>query len=648
MIVRRWLLLACVPAFVVPASARADIGATGPEFQVNTYTTSYQSAPGVCRGANGDFVVTWQGAPDPSTAVAAQRFAADGTRRGTEFVVNTYTTLNQDDPAVCCDAAGNFVVAWESFQQDGDVDGIFAQRWAADGNPQGTEFRVSVWTTGDQFDPTICCDPTGAFVVGWSDSARDGNGFGVFARRFASDGTPQAPEFQVNTFTTGAQTGVDVACDPAGGFAVAWTSAHEGSGLGVFAQRYSSDGAVGTEFQVNAYTTMNQERPALCTGPNGELTIAWQSIGQDGSVGTVVARRFGSGGTPASDEFQVNTYTSGPQFGPDVECDGAGDFTVAWSSYAQDGALTAVVGRRYGSAGTPLGPEFIVNTYTTGYQNQPAVAADRDGDFVVAWASQQDGGMYGIFAQRFADPCGDGVVGAGEACDDGSRIDGPCCAASCQFAAAGTPCESDGVGCTDDACSADVCTHTARLAACPACRLCDPTADCVAGPRPDCRRPTKSRKASLALTNKTNDRRDALAFTWQKGAATALADFGTPTAAGDYTLCVFDRANGADRLVLESRVPAGGGWKARGKKGFVYRSRTGAVDGITRVDLKPGAAGKAQFAVQGKGVNLGLPVLGLAPPVTAQLESGERATCFGAELASPSRNTGATFRARGQ
>jgi CheY-like chemotaxis protein len=48
------------------------------------------------------------------------------------------------------------------------------------------------------------------------------------------------------------------------------------------------------------------------------------------------------------------------------------------------------------------GPEFQVNTYTTGIQRYPAVAMADSGDFVVVWHSRdQDGSGWGIFGQRF-------------------------------------------------------------------------------------------------------------------------------------------------------------------------------------------------------------------------------------------------------
>jgi hypothetical protein len=52
-----------------------------------------------------------------------------------------------------------------------------------------------------------------------------------------------------------------------------------------------------------------------------------------------------------------------------------------------------------------VGSEFLVNTYTTGSQDDPSVAMTRSGDFVVAWdgAPGQDGSGYGVFAQRYDD-----------------------------------------------------------------------------------------------------------------------------------------------------------------------------------------------------------------------------------------------------
>ena len=55
-----------------------------------------------------------------------------------------------------------------------------------------------------------------------------------------------------------------------------------------------------------------------------------------------------------------------------------------------------------GPPGTPAGPEWVVNSYTTCDQVLPSVAAAATGAFVVVWeSSQQDGHGWGVFGQRY-------------------------------------------------------------------------------------------------------------------------------------------------------------------------------------------------------------------------------------------------------
>ena len=86
-----------------------------------------------------------------------------------------------------------------------------------------------------------------------------------------------------------------------------------------------------------------------------------------------------------------------------MAADGSGNFVVAWDSLFEDGSERGVFGTRFNSAGSPVGGEFQVNTFTTGDQIGPAVAAGAAGDFVVAWNSKyQDGSTYGVFGQRLS------------------------------------------------------------------------------------------------------------------------------------------------------------------------------------------------------------------------------------------------------
>ena len=140
---------------------------------------------------------------------------------GGEFQVNTYTTGFQSFPAIASDRNGGFVVVWESNGQDGDQGGIFGQRYDSSGSKVGPEFAVNSSSTGSQQNPSIAMAKSGRFVVTWE--LYQFLSSDVFARRFASDGTPLGDDFQVNTYTTGEQHEPAVAMDDAEDFVVVWT-----------------------------------------------------------------------------------------------------------------------------------------------------------------------------------------------------------------------------------------------------------------------------------------------------------------------------------------------------------------------------------------------------------------------------------------
>src|SRR5688572_13600177 len=117
----------------------------GPEVQVNSFPNGGQSAPVMAMDADEDYVVAWQSYAQDGVAsgIYAQRFSAAGVPQGGEFRVNTDTSLNEIQPAVAMDADGDFVVTWSrgysSYNYDVAYD-VRAQRYNAAGVPQGTEF----------------------------------------------------------------------------------------------------------------------------------------------------------------------------------------------------------------------------------------------------------------------------------------------------------------------------------------------------------------------------------------------------------------------------------------------------------------------------------------------------------------------------
>jgi hypothetical protein len=389
---------------LVPCLALGQV-LVGPEFQVNSFTPSFQGSPSVASDANGNFVVVWISAyqDGQGTGVFGQRHDAVGGRIGGEFLVNTYTTASQSRPSVAADPLGRFMVVWQNPDEPGlFATDVFARHYDGYGTPGFSDFRVNTYTTGVQTQPAIAASGNGSFAVVWVSHGQYGSGSApLIGRVYDAFGTPRTGEFPISPGTR-PQVSPTVAGDADGNFVVVWAIFEGGAaGHDLFGQRFNSfGGAITAEFPVNSFTTGDQWAPAVTSVQGGNFVVFWQ--GQDGDGYGVFGQLFLASGLQYGDQFQVNVYTTGNQGQPVVASDADGNFVVAWESRGQDGSYIGVFARRYDASGAP-GNEFRVNSFTTDSQYHPTIASTSSAQFVVAWQTRnQDGSDYGIFGQRFS------------------------------------------------------------------------------------------------------------------------------------------------------------------------------------------------------------------------------------------------------
>ena len=380
----------------------APLAPQGDDFQVNTYTTGIQSLPSANWFDEG-FVVTWTSTralgDTDSTSVQGQRFASDGTPLGNQFQINDFTTGAQSQTEVATWPDGRFVVVWESGPQpDRDIRGRLFQ---ADGSPNGGEFQINTYTSGAQYQAQVAVADDETFVVIWTSEGSvgpDGDQTSVQGHRFDASGGTLGSQFQVNTYTTANQFEPAVETLADSDFVVTWIS--EGSptftNYNNRLQRFASDGhPVGVEFQVSTtpYDTYGVD---VSASSDGAFVIAWASYVSPGPTTTyfdIFARQFDSGGAAVGGEFQINAYTTGYQGGASVASDPLGAFLVTWGTPStMADPSSGLVGRRIGADQMPLSGEFQVNTTTNGYQGQGQVAGGPLGDFAVVWSSDTSSG----------------------------------------------------------------------------------------------------------------------------------------------------------------------------------------------------------------------------------------------------------------
>ncbi len=92
-------------------------------------------------------------------------------------------------------------MAWQS--NDASSDGIFARSVFNDGTPQADEFQVSSFTSSGQTVPAVALGGENTFVVKWSSASQDGSLEGVYAQRFAEGPCPPAPDEVSNLLLQG-------------------------------------------------------------------------------------------------------------------------------------------------------------------------------------------------------------------------------------------------------------------------------------------------------------------------------------------------------------------------------------------------------------------------------------------------------------
>lgn len=356
----------------------------GGEFRVNGFTNSSQRAPDVASLADGGFVVVYQSylQDGDGEGVYAQRYDVDGGKVGGAFRVNTMVTGDQQQPTVTGLDDGGFFVAWNSFVP-GNY-GVFGRRYDADGVAVGTEFRVSAESLANSYQPDVALMSDGDYRVVW---VADG---GIYTSAYRADGTPTTTSVLVGGAATtyGYYPGYPaIAAHADGGYVVAWSNGQYGGAV------FGSAEGAGPRLYLGAHR--DGQFPGVAGLADGSSVMTWSegrnvhALIQDAS-GRVVA------------DLTVNNVDADYRYETQALALADGSFVVAWSAAYQDGSSRGVYARRFDGDGTPLSDEFLLSARTLDYQGAPALAALADGGFVAVWQSEyQDGAAFGIYAQRF-------------------------------------------------------------------------------------------------------------------------------------------------------------------------------------------------------------------------------------------------------
>ena len=152
--------------------------------------TLHQTAPRAMLTSNDELVVAWSAyynGDGSGYGSFARMLTASGDPIGDLFPVNTTTQSDQNGPRPLALGDGRFAIVWNG-NGPGDNGGAFLQRFEPDTAKLGIETRVNTYTEDAQWSQDVDSFSDGSFMVLWQSANQDGSSNGIYAQRFSSEG----------------------------------------------------------------------------------------------------------------------------------------------------------------------------------------------------------------------------------------------------------------------------------------------------------------------------------------------------------------------------------------------------------------------------------------------------------------------------
>lgn len=306
-------------------------------------------------------------------------------RAGPSFTVNTTTEGSQTAADIVAVGANGFVVVWQG--PDADGSGIFARRYALDGSPIGDEFAVNTVTEGNQTSPRIAADGNGRYVISFTSTTGNGERRQL-ARRYSASGV--AIDVKAVTVPISfVDATLGMAADGSAAFVGYGTNAPVNDAAPIRLRRFSSDGAaLGPEVTVGLGSTLNGRSTAICFNADNSFAISYSAPANAAfEYGAQLQRFSASGGTLSQTRFGI--APPDPVSGHSLACLENGGYAATLSDLFEGNLnLASTYVQAFDADGSAIGELREISDTTTPRGNNgsaPDIAAIPGGGFEVIW-----------------------------------------------------------------------------------------------------------------------------------------------------------------------------------------------------------------------------------------------------------------------
>jgi hypothetical protein len=264
----------------------------GERFLINAATEGFQRHPKAALKAGG-VVVVWESSADgrSSSSVQGRLLTRRGKSAGDEFRVDAGRVSPIWNLALAANAAGDFLVAWES--KDADGPGVAGRLYDKDGAALGAEFGINARTAGRQRRPAVLATRAGDFLVAWQGYQEDVD-HGIYGQLISRGGARIGGEVQIGHGTGEVQVAPSLALLPSGGIVAAWMDWVGTWPSGVYAVTLDASGhPTGGEVLVSEERLYPQYRISVAAGAAstaGDVVATWEGRLSRGRA--ITARRL--------------------------------------------------------------------------------------------------------------------------------------------------------------------------------------------------------------------------------------------------------------------------------------------------------------------------------------------------------------------
>lgn len=416
-VARNALFCWCLAAAPSVVCGQTNYVANGVEYPITGTLPQDQTHPALGLNQSGGYLVWQDNITDGDhLGVSALRLDSGFSGVFSPFRVNSIGTNDQENPQVSLLKGGGAAFVWQGGRQG--FQRIYARFLSSANTWLGAEVKVNTFNANSQVNPSVATLTNGNVVVAWasfnqvsSTSMQD-----VYALILSPSGTKLTGEIQANQFTSFNQRHPSIAALSDGRFVMVWVSEQQrvldvpGNTAGlsgvvsvdVYARIFTASGSpAGNEFLVNTSSNICST-PHVAAGMGGAFMVIWTEKDRMGGANgwDILGRTYSAAGAGGTVRY-INTTRVGDQYVPSISWDGT-DYLVVWTSLGQDGSREGVYGQFLNSNGTSDWFEFRVNTTSISQQINPVAAADGQGRFLAAWASYIGGtSRFDLFAQRY-------------------------------------------------------------------------------------------------------------------------------------------------------------------------------------------------------------------------------------------------------